>query len=81
MDYNGELKFIMIFLTIFGFTEILWSFRFVLEGKTSKEIPKSSRLTFLEKFLGNNFALSYAEDNTFRLLNRVKSSKSHLSGK
>ena len=41
----------MIFLTIFGFTEILWSFRFVLEGKTSKEIPKSSRLAFLEKFL------------------------------
>ena len=50
--------------------EILYSFRLVLEGKTGKEISESSRLEFLEKFSGNNFALSDAEDNTFRLLNR-----------
>ena len=50
--------------------EILCSFRLVLEGKTSKEIPKSSRLDFLEKFLANKFALSEAEDNTSRLLNK-----------
>ena len=42
--------------------EILCSFRLVLEGKIGKEIPESSRLEFLEKFLGNNFALSNAED-------------------
>ena len=38
--------------------------------KTGKEIPKSSRLEFLGKFLGNNFALSDAEDNTSGQLNR-----------
>ena len=46
------------------------SFRLVLEGKTDKEIPESSRLEFLEKFLANNIGLSDAEDNTPRLLNR-----------
>ena len=46
--------------------EILCSFRLVLEGKTGKEIPESSRLEFLQ----NNFALSDAEDNTSSLLNR-----------
>ena len=50
--------------------EILDSFRLVAEGKTGKEIPKSSRLEVLEKFLANNFALSDTEDNTSRLLNR-----------
>ena len=54
----------MTFLTILGATEILCSFRLVLEGKTSsKEIPESPRLEFLEKFSANNFALSEAEDN------------------
>ena len=60
----------MIFLTILGVTEILCSSRLVLEGKTGKEIPESSRLEFLEKFSANNFALSDAEDNTFGPLNR-----------
>ena len=54
----------MTFLTILGFTEILCSFRLVLEGKTGKEILESSGLEFLEKFLANSFALSDAEDNT-----------------
>ena len=53
-----------------GVTAVLCSFRLVLEAKTSKEMPKSSRLEFLEKFLANNFALSDAEDNISRLLNR-----------
>ena len=44
--------------------EILCSFRLVVEGKTGKEIPESSRLQFLEKFSANNFALSDAEDST-----------------
>ena len=60
----------MTLLTILGVTEILCSFRLVLEGKTGKEIPESSRLEFLEKFSANNFALSDAEDNTSGPLNR-----------
>ena len=60
----------MTFLTILEVTEILCSFEFVLEGKTGKEIPESSRLEFLEKFSANNFTLSNAEDNTFGPLNR-----------
>ena len=60
----------MTFLTILGVKEILCSFRLVLEGKTGKEIPESSRFEILEKFLANNFALSDAEDNTFGPLNR-----------
>ena len=39
------------------------SLRLIVEGKKGKEIPRSSRLQFLEKFLANNFALSDAEDS------------------
>ena len=67
--FDGS-RFIMIFSTILGVTEILCSYRLVLEGKMGKEIPESSRLEFLEKFLANNFALSDAEDNTYGPLNR-----------
>ena len=41
-----------------------------MERKTGREITKSTRLEFLEKFLANNFALSDAEDNTSGSLNR-----------
>ena len=37
---------------------------------TGQEITESSRLEFLGKFSANNFALSDAEDNTSRPLNR-----------
>ena len=47
----------MTFLTILGVTEIFYIFLLVLEGKTGKKIPESSRLEFLEKFSANNFAL------------------------
>ena len=60
----------MIFLTISIVTEILCSFKLVLEGKTGKEIPESSRLEFLEKSSANNFDLSDTEDNSFGPLNR-----------
>ena len=60
----------MTFLTILGVTELLCSFRLVLEGKLGKEIPESSRLEFLGKLLGNTFALSDAEDNTSGSFNR-----------
>ena len=69
-DAFDESRFVMTFLAIFGVMEILCSSRLVLEGKTGKEIPESSRYEFLEKFLANNFALSDAEDNTSGLLNR-----------
>ena len=62
-DTFDESKFVMTFLTILGVTEILCSFRLVLEGKTGEEIPESSKLA-------TSFALSEAEDNTSRLLNR-----------
>ena len=69
-DAFDESRFIMTFLTILGIMDILCSFRLVLEGKTGKEIPESSRIEFLEKFLANNFALSDAADNTSGPLNR-----------
>ena len=65
-----ESSLVMIFLIVSGITEILYSFRLVLEGRTGKEIPESSRLEFLGKISTNNFALSDAEDNTSRPLNR-----------
>ena len=63
-DVSDESRLVMTFLTILGVTEILYRFRLALEGKTDKEIPESSRLEFLEKFVGKNFALSDTEDNT-----------------
>ena len=68
-DAFDKPKFIMTFLTILGVPEILCSFKLVLEGKTHKEIPESSRSEFFKKFSANNLALSDAEDNTW-LLNR-----------
>ena len=53
-----------------GVTEILCSFKLVVEGKTGKEAPESSRLEFKEKFSANNFALSDAEGNTSGPLKR-----------
>ena len=53
---------------------MLFSFRLVLDrGKTGKEIPKSSRLEFLEMFSANSFPLSDAE-----LLNLGKCCQLHL---
>ena len=60
----------MTFLTNFRVTERLFSLRLVLEGKTGKEIPESSKLEFLEKFLINNFVLLNAEDSTSGLFYR-----------
>ena len=69
-DAFDKSRFVMTFLTILGDTEILCSFKLVLEGETGKEIPESSRLEFIEKFLANNLALSDVEDNTSGLLNK-----------
>ena len=69
MEYNqdqyafGNSRFIATFLNILEVKEIC-SFRLVLEWKTRKEIPDSSRLEILEKFSGSNFTLSDAEDKT-----------------
>ena len=67
-DAFDKSRFITTFLTILGVTEIC-SFKLVLEGKTGKEIPESSRLELLEKLV-NNFALADASDNTSGSLNR-----------
>ena len=45
-----ESRFVTTFLTTLGVTEMLCSFRLILEGKAGKEIPKYSRLDFLKKF-------------------------------
>ena len=58
----------MTFLTILGVTDILYSFRLILEGETGKEISESSRLKFLEEFSANNY--DDAEENTSGPLNR-----------
>ena len=68
-DALDKSRFIMTFLTISGLTEILRSFRLILEWKIGTEIPESSRLEFLEKSLVKNFALSDVEDSTSRPLN------------
>ena len=60
----------MTFVTILEVIEKLCSFKLVLEGKSSKEIPELSRFEFLEKFSANNFSLSHAEGNTSGPLNR-----------
>ena len=51
----NKSRFVATFLTILGITETLCRFRLVLKGKIGKEIPESSRLEFLEKFLADNF--------------------------
>ena len=50
-DTFDDSRFIISFLTILGVIEILCSFRLVLEYKTGKEIPESSRLELSEKHL------------------------------
>ena len=60
-DAFDKSRFIMTFLTIFRVSEILCSFKWVLEGETGKKIPESSEL---EKFSAKNFPLSDEEDNT-----------------
>ena len=45
-------------------------FRLVLEEKTGKEMPESSKFEFLKKFFANNFTLSEAHDNPSGPLNR-----------
>ena len=69
-DAFDESRFVMTFLTTFGVTEILCSFRLVTEGKTGRKIPESSKLEFWEKFLANNLALWDAEENASRPFNR-----------
>ena len=60
----------MTFLTVLGVTEIVCCLELVLEGKTGKEIPESSKLEFLKKVLAYNFPLFDVEDNTSEPSNR-----------
>ena len=62
----------MTFLIILVVTEVLCSFRLVIEEETGKEKPESSRLGLLLKCIGFLIvALSYAEHNNTRPLNRL----------
>ena len=61
-DNFDKSRLVMTFLTNFGVTEILGSFRLVLERKAGKKMSESSRLDLSEKFLGNNFVLLNAEN-------------------
>ena len=45
-DAFDKSRFVMTFLTILRVTEILCSFKLVIEGRTGMEIPDSSRLEF-----------------------------------
>ena len=69
-DVSDKSNLVTTFLTNLGVTEMLCSYRLVLEWRIGKDIPESSRLESLEKFLANNFALSDAEDKTCGLLIR-----------
>ena len=69
-DAFDDSRFVVIDLTILEVIEILCSFRLILEMTTGKEIPDSSRLELLEKFLANNSAFSDAQDSNSGLLNR-----------
>ena len=69
-DQNQTLLANQDLFNIFRVTEILRKFRLVLERKTGKEIPYSSRLEFLGKFLENYFNLSYAKGSISGLPNR-----------
>ena len=55
---------------IYKFFKDFTNYKLVVEGKTGKEVPQSSRLEFIEKFSANNFPLSDAEDSTSGPLNR-----------
>ena len=48
-DAFDKSRLVVTFLTNLRFTEILCSFRLVLEGETGKEIPESWRLEFPDK--------------------------------
>ena len=48
----------------------MMQFQISSRRQTGKQIPQSSRLEFLEKFSGKNFALSDAEGNTSGPLNK-----------
>ena len=69
-DAFDKSRLVLNFLTNLRVTEKLCNFRLVLEGKTGKEIPESSRLEYLEKCFSNYFSLSNAEYNISRPLNR-----------
>ena len=52
-DAFDESRLVITFLTTLGITEILCSFRLVLEKKAGKETLESSRSELLEKYLAN----------------------------
>ena len=45
------------YVNFYRITETLFIFRLVLDGKTGKQTPKSSRFEVLKKFLTNSVAI------------------------
>ena len=64
-----QIKVSNDFLNALWITEILCSFRLVLQGKIDQKIPELSILESLEKLVSKNFALSDAEGNISGSLN------------
>ena len=60
-DAFDKSRLVMTFLTILDVTEVLFSFRIVLESKTGKEITQTPKSKFLQKFSANKFDLSDPE--------------------
>ena len=54
-DALHKSSLVMTFLTNLGAIEILCSFRLVLDGRTSKDIPESSRFRVSRKVLRKRF--------------------------
>ena len=66
-DALDKSRFVITFPTILGVTEISCSPRLAPGGK---QVTIYLGHQFLEKFSANNFALTDAEDKTFRPVNR-----------
>ena len=69
-DAFEESRLIMTFLANSGVTRLLFSFRSVLEDKSSKKVSASSRFEFLEKFFTASLTLLEAENSNSHLLKR-----------
>lgn len=64
----AELKLDINVFTSLGVSQILYSFRLILEGRADEERPESSILDLLERISANNCNLSATKDDTSRTL-------------
>ena len=64
----AELKLDINVFTSLEVSQILYSFRLILEGRAEEERPESSILDILERISANNYNLSATKDDTSRTL-------------